>query len=94
MAGQSHTIELAADEPPWPLAFELASGLPKGSWVLVGGLMVHVHALRAGVKASRPTTDVDLLLNIETASAAEIGDVPGSGVVSRVPGVASLSHPL
>lgn len=34
--------------------------------------MVHVHALRAGVKASRPTTDVDLQLNIETASAAEV----------------------
>lgn len=72
MAGQSHSIEMAAAEPPWPLAFELAPGLPKGSWVLVGGLMVHVHALRAGVKASRPTTDVDLQLNIETASAAEV----------------------
>lgn len=34
--------------------------------------MVHVHALRAGVKASRPTTNVDPLLNIETASAAEV----------------------
>lgn len=73
MAGQTHTVDLAATTPPWPLAFELASRLPTGSWVLVGGLMVHVHALRAGVNASRPTTDVDLLLNIETASAAEIG---------------------
>ena len=73
MAGQTHTVELVTNTPPWPLAFELASSLPPGSWVLVGGLMVHVHALRAGVKASRPTTDVDLLLNIETSSAAEIG---------------------
>lgn len=24
MAGQSHSIEMAAAEPPWPLAFELA----------------------------------------------------------------------
>lgn len=63
MAGQTHTVELVTNTPPWPLAFSL----PAGSWVLVGGLMVHVHALRAGVKASRPTTDVDLLLNIETA---------------------------
>ena len=50
MAGQTRTVELVASAPPWPLAFELASSLPKGSWVLVGGLMVHVHALRAGVK--------------------------------------------
>lgn len=73
MVGQTHIVELVTHAPPWPLAFDLASGLPTGSWVLVGGLMVHVHALRAGVNASRPTTDVDLLLNIETASASEIG---------------------
>lgn len=76
MAGQAHTVEIAANTPPWPLAYELASRLPTGSWVLVGGLMFHVHAMRAGVKATRPTTDVDLLLNIETASATEIGRAP------------------
>lgn len=86
MAGQSHAVELASNAPPWPLAFELASHLPKGSWVLVGGLMVHVHALRAGVTASRPTTDVDMLLNIETTSATEIGRaLTGLGFVTVVP---------
>lgn len=73
MAGRAHVIEIDADVPPWPLAFELASALPTGSWVLVGGLMVHAHALRSGVTAVRPTSDVDLLLNIATASAGEIG---------------------
>lgn len=73
MAGQAHEIKLDASVPPWPLAFQLASTLPKGSWVLVGGLMVHVHALRAGVAAMRPTSDVDLLLNIATISAGEVG---------------------
>lgn len=73
MAGQTHFVTPPTSEMPWPLAFELASALPKGSWVLVGGLMVHIHALRAGVTATRPTTDVDLLLNIETTLAGEIG---------------------
>jgi hypothetical protein len=73
MAGQEHVVELTANVPPWPLVFELASTLPKGSWVLVGGLMVHIHALRAGVVAMRPTSDVDLLLDIATTSVGEIG---------------------
>lgn len=86
MAGQSHAVELASNAPPWPLAFELAAHLPKGSWVLVGGLMVHVHALRAGVTASRPTADVDMLLNIETTSATEIGRaLTGLGFVTVAP---------
>lgn len=73
MAGQAHVVKLTANVPPWPLAFELASALPKGSWVLVGGLMVHIHALRAGLVAMRPTSDVDLLLNVATTSVGEIG---------------------
>jgi hypothetical protein len=36
--------------------------------------MVHAHALRAGVVPSRPTSDVDLLLDI---GAASVGDVAG-----------------
>lgn len=73
MAGQTHVIRPPASVQPWPLAFELASTLPKSSWVLIGGLMVHLHALRAGVIAMRPTSDVDLLLDIATTSAGNIG---------------------
>jgi hypothetical protein len=55
--------------PPWPLVFELASALPVGSWALVGGLMVQVHALAAGMWDTRPTVDVDVLLDVMTSDA-------------------------
>lgn len=49
---------------PWPLVVELAEALPVGSWVLVGGLMVQVHARAAGIDAVRPTDDVDVLIDV------------------------------
>lgn len=56
----------AWDEPPWPSAFELARLLPQGSWTLVGGLMVKLHAEMAGLPSSRSTVDVDSALHLET----------------------------
>lgn len=53
-------------DPPWPAAFELAGMLPTGSWTLIGGLMVKLHAAIAGLPASRTTTDVDSALHLET----------------------------
>lgn len=53
-------------EPPWPSAFELARLLPEGSWTLVGGLMVKLHAELAGLPAPRTTVDVDSALHLET----------------------------
>lgn len=64
MAGVQHLIEVPDEEEPWPVVFEVAGSTPAGSWVLVGGLMVHVHALRAGITPSRPTSDVDLLVDV------------------------------
>ncbi len=52
--------------PPWPAALALTAVLPPGSWTLVGGLMVQLHALKAGLDPTRPTQDVDVLLHIET----------------------------
>lgn len=52
--------------PPWPLALELAEAMPPGSWTLVGGLMVQLHALHAGMIPQRSTTDVDIVVHIET----------------------------
>lgn len=40
--------------------------MPAGSWSLVGGLMVHLHARHAGLTPIRPTADVDALLHVET----------------------------
>lgn len=56
--------------PPWPLLLEVAEATPPNSWVLMGGMMVHLHALRGRVTAVRPTTDVDVLLNLEAATVA------------------------
>lgn len=53
---------------PWPLLVELARLLPAGSWTLIGGLMVQLHALRAGIPHGRATDDVDALLHIETGA--------------------------
>jgi len=58
--------ELETAPPPWPLVLELAEHLPPGSWTLVGGVMVHLHAIRAGRSSQRGTRDVDMLLHIET----------------------------
>ncbi|MFI7481885.1 hypothetical protein ACH9EU_05650 [Kocuria sp. M1R5S2] len=52
--------------PPWPLALELAEAMPPGSWTLVGGLMVQLHALHAGIDPPRATVDVDIVWHIET----------------------------
>lgn len=74
MAGAEHLIKVPENEDPWPLVFEIADATREGSWVLVGGLMVHAHAIRAGVEPSRPTSDVDLLLDI---GASRVSDVAG-----------------
>lgn len=67
-------IDVPELEQPWGLLFEVAEATPANSWILVGGLMVHVHALSARVDAQRPTRDVDLLLDI---GVAQIGEVAG-----------------
>jgi hypothetical protein len=74
VAGDQHLIDVPDAEDPWPLVFEVAAATPEGSWVLVGGLMVHAHAMRAGITPSRPTRDVDLLLDI---GASTVSDVTG-----------------
>lgn len=50
--------------PPWPVLIEIATVLPPTAWVLVGGLMVQLHARAAGVEEVRPTHDVDALIDV------------------------------
>lgn len=61
---------------PWPQCLELARSLPAHKWTLVGGLMVQLHAAVAGMEVTRPTSDVDIILHVETGSvtAAELTD--------------------
>ncbi|WP_405178510.1 hypothetical protein OG225_31290 [Nocardia sp. NBC_01377] len=43
-------------------------GDPSEQWTLIGGLMVQLHAVRAGLPASRAMVDVDMVLHIETGN--------------------------
>ncbi len=54
--------------PPWPQLVELVSVFPGDRWTLVGGLMVQLHAVRAGLPVNRATVDVDMVLHIETGA--------------------------
>lgn len=58
--------------PPWPLVVEVAATLPVGSWILVGGLMVQLHARAAGVVEVRPTHDVDALVDVMAAGVSVV----------------------
>jgi hypothetical protein len=57
-------IEIDVDDPQtralWRALGELAERLP-GEWVLVGGLMVQLHALEGGDGDVRVTADIDVL---------------------------------
>jgi hypothetical protein len=54
-------IELPPDAPgPWAAVRELVELLP-AEWILIGGLMVQLHAVERGVTDVRATVDVDLL---------------------------------
>jgi hypothetical protein len=54
-------VELPADPPgPWNAVAELVELLP-ADWVLIGGLMVQLHAWERGMADVRATIDVDVL---------------------------------
>ncbi len=55
-------ISVADDESRalWKTVGSLAGKLP-GDWVLIGGLMVQIHALEQGFTDVRVTHDIDLL---------------------------------
>lgn len=59
-------IEIVIDAPDqatlglWGAVGELAERLPAG-WMLIGGLMVQLHAIEHGIIDVRPTRDIDVL---------------------------------
>jgi len=59
--------------PPWPVVIEIASVLPPRSWVLIGGLMVQLHARAASAEEVRPTHDVDALIDVMAADVSMAG---------------------
>jgi hypothetical protein len=51
---------------------EIAAAVDPQSWMLVGGLMVHLHAELAGIPALRATSDVDVVLLPQGSSYSEV----------------------
>lgn len=68
MAGQTYSIDIGDDDrlPPWTTVFEVARAIDVSDWVLVGGLMVQLHARRASIPPPRATKDVDLIADVQT----------------------------
>lgn len=68
MAGQTHAVDIGDDDllPPWTTVFEVARAIDVSDWVLVGGLMVQLHARRASIPPPRATKDVDLIADVQT----------------------------
>ena len=66
MAGQTYEVDLGDDDllPPWSTVFEVVGATDAETWVLVGGLMVQLHARRSGVPPPRPTKDVDVVIDV------------------------------
>ena len=89
MSGITITAPAGGWAPPWPVVVEVAAVLPAGSWVLVGGLMVQLHARAAGVDVVRPTDDVDALVDVmaEGVTVSSVADrLCGLGFVIFEPG--------
>lgn len=59
--------------PPWPQLVEIVELIPHTQWTLIGGVMVQLHAARAGMALPRATRDVDMILHIETGAATFSG---------------------
>ena len=71
---------------------ELAHVTDPQTWMLVGGLMVHIHAHMARVPHSRPTNDVDVVLlpgrgyyPVTAAALASVGYAPQESLDSSAP---------
>jgi hypothetical protein len=81
-------IELPADLPgPWEAVGELVELLP-ADWVLIGGLMVQLHAWEGGMTDVRATVDVDVLGEARPQRALQAIDAPrlsGRGSSRRRP---------
>lgn len=72
MAGDTHSVDIGDDDllPPWSTIFDVIEATDANDWVLVGGLMVQLHARRANIPPPRATKDVDLVVDVATNSAS------------------------
>ena len=76
-------IEIPPDLPgPWEAMSELVGLLPPG-WVLIGGLMVQLHAWERAMTDVRATVDIDLLGQARPQRALPAIDAPLAAPASR-----------
>lgn len=93
MAGNTFTVEIDSQDILWALLGELAQATPSGSWVLVGGAMVQLHSLRAGLGQTRLTRDIDALLDLSRNSIGSIAaTIQSLGFIPQVPSWAGGFH--
>lgn len=66
MADETHEVKIGDDDlrPPWSTVFEVIEATETNDWVLVGGLMVQLHARRSNIPPPRATKDVDLVVDV------------------------------
>lgn len=57
------TVQISSRGHPWDTVFAVAEAVVPQAWMLTGGLMVQLHAMIGGLEV-RPTTDVDLLVDL------------------------------
>jgi len=79
--------------PPWDVIGEISTTIKPSSWLLIGGLMVQAHAMIAGTE-SRPTTDVDMLIDVLSDSENikhVIGGLERLGFSMQEPGLRGTS---
>jgi hypothetical protein len=74
VAGNTHQVDIGDDDllPPWSTVFDVIGATDINEWVLVGGLMVQLHARRAEIPPPRATKDVDLVVDVATNSASVV----------------------
>jgi hypothetical protein len=72
VAGDAHSVDIGNDDllPPWSDVFDVIEATDTNEWILVGGLMVQLHALRASIPPPRATKDVDLVVDVAANSAS------------------------
>jgi hypothetical protein len=77
----------------WHAIGDLAGRLP-GEWVLIGGLMVQLHAFEHGMADVRPTRDIDLLAQARPPGALRAIDefLRGEGFEATAPDLDGFAH--
>ena len=79
----------------WPQVVEIVRAIPRTQLTLVGGLMVQLHAAYAGLRLTRTTRDIDMILHIDSGAATFAGvqqELERLGYVLREPVGDGLIH--